>query len=240
MPESIKLSRKEAIAAAIPGVGMVGFDPNNASAEEVILTGKSVPFVRDELAGRRTWRVSFSDLNLAQVGGLSELENPNISSLIVTLAPDTGHVLTVTSVWPKGEPRIAEYPTIESEEKQMLATATRYEAIPSVPPRVPLLKALVSEDVMHWSTDVKQIHACYITETCMSHENRPVWAIQLRGFTPFVPPVPPGADSEKIPVDSRNHIRNVVDAATGEWLGAGTVPQPVRDSAPLDAIEYRY
>lgn len=49
---------------------------------------------------------------------------------------------------------------------------------------------------------------------------RDCWAIDLRG----IPPMP--ASSPDVPVEAKNHLRHIVDARTGRWLCASTVPQP--------------
>jgi len=65
-----------------------------------------------------------------------------------------------------------------------------------------------------------------------AQQPHPVWAITLRGIPPRPLKGKPLAfhhipDDELIPVWVRNHIRNVVDAVTGQVLFATDCPQPV-------------
>ncbi len=57
----------------------------------------------------------------------------------------------------------------------------------------------------------------------MDSAPRAVWAITLRGL----PPIPAhGFGAESVPVWQRNHMRNVVDAVTGQFLFATNIPTP--------------
>lgn len=235
MPAS-GLSRQRAVETACESLGLEFVEQLDITARPMQLSDESMPFLRDQLARKSTWRIEFSDIDLAEATGRPSLANQYIRHLVVVLAPDTGHVLSITSTWPHSVARISPYPSLQEEEQQLRARDIRYSGLPAKEPRVTLFEALDSDDVIFWSKHVKQIHACYVVESTIKYENRHVWVIQLRGFPPFVPPVPPGADPASIPANQRNHIRNVVDAQTGEWLGAGTAPQPVEhdDLVPLE------
>lgn len=237
---TLKLSEGEAIKAARKCIGLSRVADDQVAAEEIVLSSECMPFLGKILQGRKTWKVSFSNMDLAKASGEPALSNPHVTTLIVILAPDTGHVLRATSVWPPVVPRMADYPSRESEEQQLMATDTQYTGLPTNAPGVSLAQALAGKDMDYWSDDVKQIHACYVLERTIQYEGRAVWVIQLRGFPPYEPSVPPGADPKSIPESSRNHFRNVVDAMTGEWLGADSTPQPVAEEGQLPPLEERY
>lgn len=234
-----ELSSDKTIEVARTLLGLAHVDASNATARRVQLSDQSVPFLRENLRGKSTWRIEFSNLDLAKATGHASLGNQHIKRIVVVLAPDTGHVLWVTSVWPEGVKPIPPYPSAQEEERQLRAKESRYTGLPVEAPKVALFDALLSKDIVFWSKDVKQIHACYVKESSIKYADRPVWVIQFWGFTPFEPPVPPGVDPASIPENARNHIRNVVDAQTGEWLGAGTTPQPSEQDENLAPLEER-
>ena len=234
------LSSDTAIEVACKSVGLIHLNGAKVTARQIQLTGQFMPFLHGDLRGKSSWRIEFSNIDLAKTTGRASLGNRYVKHLVVVLAPNTGQVLCVTSTWPDGVERIPPYPSVQEEERQLRARDVTYTRLPAKEPQVTLLEAIGSKDMAFWSKDVKQIHACYINESTIKYADRPVWAIQLRGFPPFVPPVPPGADPSSISENQRNHIRNVVDAESGEWLGAGTVPQPVEGEERLGPIEDRF
>jgi len=226
-------SEGEAVKRAAAQIGLSDDAAAKGAGGKVTLTGECVPFLGRVLAQRKAWRVEFKDLNFAEVTGDPRLANPHITQLVVILSPDTGNVLKVTSVWPKEVPRIASYPTCAQEEQQLTACGTVYSGIPKEVPSASLAHALKVS--MRWSDEVKQICATYVLESCPEYKDRPVWIVTLRGITPSLPvSVPVEIPNLKIPEDSRNHLRNVIDAKTGTWLCADTIPQP----AP--PVENRY
>lgn len=237
---SFQVDEQEAISIAIEQLGLKRFDRTRASAERVVLTEECLPFLGEQLAGRETWKVDLHGVDLARDAESKTAENPHIRHLIVVLAPGKAQVLKATSEWPEGVTPIAPYPSVEEQERQFRATDVTYLRLPERAPSITLLSALTSPDVMTWSPDVKQIYAIYVTASSIKYQEKDIWAIEIRGFPPMRPSLPPGADGTDIPVDALNHLREVVDAHTGEWLGAGTVPQPVAGDRDLQPLEQRY
>lgn len=234
------IGKHEAIKAAIGQLGLIHYDAARAEAARVQLSSECLPFLGDELAKHETWKVELRDVDLAKDAGRPELANPHIQHLVVIMAPGKAQTLKVTSVWPEAIPLIAPYPSVGEEERQLRAIDTSYPDLPDQPPGTSMLKALASDDTMFWSKDVKQIYAVYVKASTIKYMDKPVWVIELRGFPPFVPPVPPGADPAAIPENARNHIRNVIDAQNGEWLGAGTAPQSMPMEKKGRPLEQRY
>jgi len=229
----LALSEEEAVKRAVAQIGLSDQATAKAAGSKVTLTSECVPFIGKALTERKAWRVEFKDLNLAEVTGDPDLANPHITGLVVILSPDTGNVLKVTSVWPKGVPRFATHPACAQQERQLTACATVYSGIPKEEPSVSLADALKVS--MRWSDEVKQICASYVLESCPGYKDRAVWIVELRSFPLSLPvSVPPHMPNLKIPDDSRNHLRNVVDAKTGTWLSADTIPQP------MPPLENRY
>lgn len=109
--------------------------------------------------------------------------------------------------------------------------------LPDDRPATPLLAALASiENDMGGVTSAKKIVVHYVDwrmgpltrlpgpEGRRANDWRPAWCIDLRG----IPPV----DGGDIHDNARNHLRHVVDARSGKWIMASSVPQP---EAPEEA-----
>ena len=228
------LSEEEAVKRAVAQIGLSEDAAAKGAGSKVTLTRECLPFLGKVLTGHKAWRVEFKDLNLAEVTGDPDLANPHITALVVILSPDTGNVLKVTSVWPKGVPRIATHPACAQEERQLTACATVYSGIPKEEPSASLADALKVS--MLWSDEVKQIRASYVLESCPEYKDRAVWIVELRGFPPSLPvSLWDDMPNFKMPEDTRSHLRNVIDAKTGTSLCADTIPQ-----MPMPPVENRY
>lgn len=218
------MSADDAIVSACRGIGLTKYDREAVKAGKVQLSGESMPFLVDQLRGRTTWRIEFDNIRLDDNGSDPRFNNRYITKLIVFLWPETGEVMKVVSAWPAGEPRIPTYPSRADQERQLKASAIVYTGEPGDAPALTLLEALAKTHSM--SAHVKQIYACSEMESRMEREPRPVWAIHLRGFPSFPASVPRGGSDADIPEHARNHLREVIDSQTGEWMYASTTPQP--------------
>jgi hypothetical protein len=115
-------------------------------------------------------------------------------------------------------------PSGASAQEQLQAEKEIYHQFPLEDPKVSFLDALdiVLTEGIGSPFVAKAIHGVYVMHSRMDSRPRPVWAITLRG----IPPLPArGEYADTIPVWKRNHIRNVVDAMTGENLFATNSPQ---------------
>jgi hypothetical protein len=213
-----------AIRAALAQIGLAAC--GRVTLERTALAGGTIPFLGPLLEGRPSWRVEIDDLAAAradpQAGRL-----PHVAHLSATLAPDTGHVLLVRSPWPRGVPPIAPMPDAAEEERQLGRQRERFTGLPAEAPAISLLKALkileVEAPVPVGAT--KELVAYYVLQETVRYPARPVWIVQTRGIPPFSL-----ALDARVPDDALNHLRHVVDARTGRWLGSDSTPQPV---APL-------
>lgn len=222
-----QLSRSEATRNVARNLGLKDLGGVSVQATRERFPDGVVPSLGQNLAGRTAWKVSFEGVDLAKACAEPALRNRHIRRITAYLSPESGQVVSVLSEWPTEVARTADYPPVESEERQLKAAGVTYTGLPTEAPAVSLFEALANEDVVFWSPDVKQIRACYVRETSPTHSDRPVWVVQLWGFEPFEVSAPRGVGRDAVPEDARNHIRNVIDARTGEWLGADTIPQPV-------------
>ncbi|MDA0835635.1 MAG: hypothetical protein O3A29_20365 [Planctomycetota bacterium] len=223
-PRVESMSAVDAIEAARRGIGLTTYDRDAVVARRVQFSGESMPFLVDQLRGRTTWRIEFDNIHLDEQSDDPRFKNRYITKLIVFLWPETGEVMKVVSAWPSGEPRIPTYPSCADQERQLKASSIVYICAPGDAPALTLLEALVKSS--HMSRYVKQIYACSVMESHMEREPRAVWAIHLRGFPPFAAAIPFGASDADIPEHARNHMREVIDSKTSEWLYASTTPQP--------------
>jgi hypothetical protein len=202
----------------------LGLDPPAGGlAAEVELTDGAVPFLAAALRGQRAWRVELTDLDSARMN-LELGRLPYVERLVAWLAPTTGHVLKVSSPWPDGIPPIAPPPSLAEEEYQTDGIGERYTGVPDAAPEVSLLRAIKIIELYGpgSSVEAKQIIAYYVKRETFRVAERTCWVVQVRGIPPFE------AASPGVPEDARNHFRHVVDARTGEWLDASTVPQPTQ------------
>jgi len=202
----------------------LGLDPPAGGiAAEVVLTDGAVPFLAPALRDQRAWRVELTDLNSARLN-LRQGRLPYVERLVAWLAPTTGHVLKVVSPWPDDVPPIAPPPSLAEEEYQTDGIGERYTGLPDETPAVSLLRAIKIMEVYGpgATAEAKQIIAYYVKRETFRVPERLCWVVQARGIPPF------DAASPGVPEDARNHFRHVVDARTGEWLDASTVPQPTK------------
>jgi hypothetical protein len=202
----------------------LGLDPPaGGMAEEGVLEDGAVPFLAPALRGQRAWRVELTDLDSARVNlRLGRL--PYVERLVVWLAPSTGHVLKVVSPWPEDVPPIAPPPSIPEEEYQTDGVGERYTGVPDEAPAVSLLRAIKIIELYGpgATVEAKQIIAYYVRRETFRVPERLCWVVQVRGIPPFE------AGQPGVPEDARNHFRHVVDARTGQWLDASSVPQPTQ------------
>jgi hypothetical protein len=206
-------SARTAVASARQELGLLS--EGHAAGVPVRLDAATLPFLAAQLQGRSAWRV-----DIAQPRWPS-LDLPSVRALSVLLAPGDAAVVRVSSAWPDHEPPIAPYPPISVEERQLAAQGERFIRAPSRPARVSLARALAviaanGGDLAH----TRQILAYHVIHQTLLYRDREVWIVQLRGISPFA------AAGLGVPEDARNHLRHIVDAQTGEWLGADTLPQP--------------
>ena len=202
---------------AASDLGIRSFRKSDVTSGKVSFRRRSVPFLRREIMGRSVYRVVFHNVALSKGANANRF----VTTLVAFVSASTGRLLKVTSVWPKACPRIADQPGCAEEERQL--GDERYISFPDERPVVSLIDAL--QKTPHWSTQVKQVHAIRVLHSCSQHNKRAVWVIYLRGTS--VNPLKDHMDPQgKMADDAFNHMRNLVDSQTGEWLWADTFPQP--------------
>jgi len=212
---SAGMAAKRALATLGLPAGMV-----TTKADMVKVKGRLVPFIGPGVE-RAVWRVRIDNVKIEGPDGNRTMTNPYIRRLTVFLSPDKGQVMKVVSNRAE-HCRAKPFPSVESEERQMKQIQQVFTGVPEGKPGITLMQAIPK--AVGWGTATRII-AYYVLEEYGTPKTkpRPVWVIHARGMPPFPTH---GPSSDKVPVDSRNHMRTVMDADTGEFRGADTIPQP--------------
>lgn len=216
------LSPSEAIERAANRLGLSGYPMMSASAEIIELSQRSLPFLGDKLSGKKAWQIVFRDVDLEGHSGEQKMHNKDITELSVVLAPQSGEILTVNSNWPDRGQKNAPYPQPTDHERRLRATSTTYTGLPDAAPAIHFLDAL--KKCQRWGPGVQYVRANYLFESSPTYRDRPVWVVYVWGAS-LSPPVSIIAGTS---ADSRNFApsgdRNVIDAKTGKWLYAESIP----------------
>ncbi len=196
-----------------------------SAAERVTVNSDNTPFLWRQRIGKRAWLVTFVNVSLKLPSAIAGYRDPYRRQFDVLLDEDSGELLSITSLFRGAAPDMRPQPSGEVAERQLSAEKETYEGVPAEDPRVTFLGALdiILSKGMGSPFLAKEIFAVYVMEARMGSPARPVWAITLRG----IPPISAhGPYADEVPVWQRNHMRNVIDAKTGEFLFATNSPQP--------------
>ena len=202
----------------------LGFGEARAVAREVALGRETIPFLSRSLSGATTWEVEVTD-PVAASRGPQAGTLPPVGRLRILLAPNTMNVMRIESPRPKRTADLPTMPGVVQEQRQLEAQSERIVALPETAPTIVFMKALKSIDVTGPGvvSDAAHLVAYYVIQSTIRYEQRAVWIVHARGISPL----PVLGMGREIPAFARNHLRHVVDAGTGEWLFADTVPQPI-------------
>lgn len=217
-------SAAEAIAKA---ARITGFDarPNATSAERAVITQDPTPYLWRQSIGKRAWRVTLDDLSLQLKSAIADFADAYRRKFIVFFDEQSGQLLNIMSEYEGDAPEMRPMPSGEEAEEQLEAEEEIYHGLPSNDPRINFLDALdvVLTRGIGSPFLAKEIYGVYVIHSRMGSAPQPVWAITLRGLPPFQAR---GRYGDTIPVWQRNHLRNVINAMTGEFLFATNSPQP--------------
>lgn len=205
-------------AAIIRTLETLGLSEEELSVrvDRVKIKGRLVPFVGQD-AEQAYRRVRIDNVQIKGRDHDRMLTNPHIRSFTVFLNPDSGQVMKVVSNRAE-QCQARPFPSVESEERQMRQIEQTFTGVPAARPGVPLMQAI--QNAQGWGT-ATQIIAYYVLEEWSTPKRaaRPVWVVHARGIPPF-------RRKPNIPVDAVNHMRTILNAETGEFISADTVPQP--------------
>jgi hypothetical protein len=223
------------VAQVLPG--LLGDDPGawGFAHAQVVACGTEEMSLHaappEAVPGQLVWLVTLNDAKVA-VKSWSATKASTKRDVRVWLG-HRGRVLRVEIEDPRNkrvatpEPSAAMFDLERSQSGPERWKATRTEE-----PTINLAQAIdaIEAKSMGGSATAKKIIAHFVGwEYGAKPRYREVRSIDLRGMEPF-PASQPGVREEDI-----NHLRHIVDARTGEWLMASSVPQPVREPKAPDS-----
>jgi hypothetical protein len=196
------------------------------TAALVKVTDDVTPFLGERNAGKPAWRVAYPTSSLKFASAAADFTDPFRRTFIVMLEAASGRLFFVTSTSEGApDPDMRPMPSCGVATEQLSNEEEVYDGYPEEDPKVDFLAAL--ERILSAGVgspfQAKDIHGAYVLHSRMGSKPKPAWAITLRGLPPFPARGPHG---DRVPVWQRNHMRNVVDAATGQVLFATNSPQP--------------
>jgi hypothetical protein len=223
-----ELKLKNASDARSAALSVTGFDrlgPITTAAKLEVVNDDATPFLANEIKRRPIWRVEMKGISLKLPSAIPGFEDRYKRDFTVLLNPETGQLLAMQSRCSQPDPEMRPEPSAASAEKQLKDAGETYHGLPRNPPRLSLLDALdaVLDRGIGSPLLAKEIYGVLVLHSKTDSPAKPVWAITLRGIPPLNPH---GQSAEAVPIWQRNHIRNVVDAETGQVLFATTIPQP--------------
>jgi len=210
------ISASTAERIAVKQVGM-GVKPPTKS-KSVLLSDLVIPSVGAHLAGDKTWEVQLEGIRIKPKGAI--YDNWMIRTVVATIHPRTKLVMKVQG---PVQSFLPPPPSVLDEQFQMQQLSEDITGFPTQAPKITFLEAL--DNALGNAANAREIIAYYVLHTIASaYTDRPVWIIHLRG----IPPIPPcGGLESDVPARFRDHVRSIIDAATGEMIIADHVPQPV-------------
>ena len=216
-------NQAQAVAQVFETLGAPEHLRSETTAKLVTLAEDNTPFLSEQIVGRQVWHVIIRKWKLRLDSAMPGFEDSYERTFDVLLDPEDGNILKIVSRWPEGIAEIAPEPSASSAELQMRgAGLEKYHSFPKTKPSISFLQALdvTLKEGFGNPLQAKQIVAHYVVRSSMERKPKRVWAITLRGITPFRAAYPGVAE------DARNHMRNIIDATTGKWISANTSPQP--------------
>ncbi len=230
-------TKHAAVAAANKVLGLERTEGVHVDGQIELVANDNTPFLDEQINRRPLWHLTVSNWRLSLKTGGREPADVAPRTFDVYVEPVSGSVLKIISRWPEGVPAIQPMPSAAFAEQCMRRSGNeRYHGFPEEPPGVSFVEALhaVQKHGVGDPVKARQILAHYVLQSKMDRDPVPVWAITLWG----IPPIP--LSDPSAPLSARNHVRNIVDARTGNWISAGTSPQPEFSEPQVeDRIERR-
>jgi len=195
------------------------------TARQVVVRDDRTPFLWKQFEGKPCWQVDFETVSLRLASAIPGFRDTYVRTFSVRLDVTTGQLLGVTSLFEGQDPDLRPQPSGAEAESQLSGQEEIYHGLPSHPPRLTFLAALDTELTKGIGSPflAKEIYGSYVMHSRSGAEPRAVWVITLNGL----PPMPvDGPFGNTVPVWQRNHMRNVIDDATGTNLFATNSPQP--------------
>jgi hypothetical protein len=184
------------------------------------------PFLGERNVGKPAWRVEYPKTLLEFRTASPGFDQQFRKTYVVMLEAASGHLFFVHTA-SEGKPGedMRPMPSCGVATEQLSNEEEVYDGYPDEDPKVDFLGAL--ELILNKGVGspflAGEIHGAYVLHSRMGSKPKPAWAITLRGLPPFAGH---GAHAKSVPEWQRNHMRNLVDAMTGQVLFATNSPQP--------------
>ena len=218
------ISSEQALTAARALSGLGGSPAVSAAPA----AGDRTPFLGRQVAALgQVWEVAWQGVRLA-LPSARGAGDPYTRTVVLRLAQTTGQFLGATlraGALPAGARPI---PDGELAQEQLRRGFESYQGLPAAPPRHSLMSALDAVQARGLGSPLRasEIQVLYVMHAYRGRAPIPAWVITLNGIPPLAHSGPQGA---QVPVWQRNHVRNVLDAATSRPLFATTIPQPIAE-----------
>jgi hypothetical protein len=190
--------------------------------EQIPIVDARIPFLSSELVGKSAIKVTVGPGKLRLKSQAKDFGDLYTRRFVILLNADASKLLSITSAF-QGQPTkdIVAEPSTVSAERQLRKEREIYESLPSENPHIDFLEALdqVLTNGIGSPLVAKEIDALYVMRSKNGAPPQPVWIIMMRGLPPL-PRLNDGQDWK------RTRIRNIVNAASGKWIGATTIPLP--------------
>jgi hypothetical protein len=190
---------------------------------KVIISNSPVPFLFKKVEQKKGWYIDYKGVSLAHAHDQSDGKTKYVHDFKVLLN-DNGCLISVISVFSGNDPDMKPIPSAKSAQEQMQNEEEIYIDFVNKCPSTSFVNALEIINIKGMGDPyaAKEIFAVLVLHATMDSKPREVWSITLRGIPPLNAR---GAAAASIPVWQRNHMRNVIDAETGEFLFATNSPQ---------------
>ncbi len=226
-----------ATEAEVAAVRFLGYSARERPGLEASLErggeGASVPFLDTTLRDQDFWHVVVSGAPLRLASNTPGFPAHEVT-LDVYMEAESGRLTAIVSRWPADRPEgLPVSPAASQAERTHRGDDETWVSLAPADPKLTFMQAL--DEVQQQGGEIREtgrIVAYFIEMTRLQHpEPLPVWSIHLYGIPPApcsIPaslgPVPP--DYDPVPEYVRDHMRYVVDDATGKCLFLTTTPQP--------------
>lgn len=174
-----------------------------------------------QVSGQNLWLVDFGKIEvmIPSNGDKKKL----LREVVVVVDVESGNVIRSELVNPDKKEQLVPEPSARSAKAQLATTGPEEWFGVAEETDISLYQAM--EAVDSWAGGMVAESAQLIIYRLQWHsgttksEPKLVWSIDCRGIAPIRHP-------DGVPLQAVNHLRSIVDASTGKWIMASSVPQP--------------
>ena len=204
-----------------------GFDKQKVLAKSVlsvtttltVIEDDFTPFLSDSIIGKSVWKVVVEGVKLdfPSLRGLTQQPTRTFEILIDSA---TGRCFGAYSYFDGHDPDMAPEPPSDTATTMLRGTTEIWHGFPTSPPHITLAQA-IDKAVGSNPVQAKEIYATCVMWSHLGKPAKPVWSIIGRG----IPPFGWGRGQALRPLYTRNRMRTVVDATTGDPIYVDNLPR---------------